>query len=525
MKKLLLIAVLILGLSGSFSYGQTVTHTIYIDGTPYIPMTPNNQTLLGIALLPSKEDANLNVQVSHGIESDSKRSVLTSDLRLPFLLSVTIEDKPYIPSEHPFYYQSGILYLPYTTQFRTLLEDNGNAFKSFDPLHPDRDLRPYETTYNTFDDLPIDTFVRNQGSANTCWAHAANTAFEISIFKNQGQTPTFSVPHMIENAPIPSTAYSGGNFNTASTYYLNQTGPVTEMDQKKTYHLTGYHTLTGVSAIKSHVKNYGAVITGIYFDPVTQAYYKPSDTAYFNPSTNNPITHDILIVGWDDNFPKSSFTHTPSRNGAYIALNSFGANWGENGIFYISYEDVHASTQAYALTDIQNTNTEETVQYHNDKGLTHFESYQSQKSAFGSVKYTNPKSTQQWLTAVGVYIGAPNTHVALYASEFPATEDTFDHVNLLAEHVFRTPGYFRIPLNQAVKIKGNQPYFVHALYTSDTTYQIPIQASYPGIYYELNSKMGNGYIGSLNPQFSIVDISLYRELGSVALRAYLETTP
>lgn len=524
MKKIAFLSFVLMCLYGSYCFSFSQAETLFIDGVAYIPMTTENQNTLGIAIIPSKVEPRLTIKVSHGIETPSNRTVLSGDLRLPFLMPIDIEGEETF-LEKPLYYQSGILYIPYTAEFRTLLNKNQNAFNPYTPLHSNLSLRPFETRYNTFDTLPINDFIRDQGAANTCWAYAANTAFEIALFKQTGKSPLFSVTHMIENAPIPSTVYTGGNFNNASTYYLNQSGPVTESAQAKPYQLTGYHTLNGISAIKEHVKTYGSVITSIYFDPSTQAYYNAENNAYYNPSLNNPITHDLLIVGWDDHFPKSAFANKPSRNGAYIALNSFGANWGENGVFYISYEDVHASSLAYALTEIQPTIANEKVQFYNDKGLTHFESYQSQSSVFGSVKYTNPQTVTQWVTEVGVYVGVPNTHVSLFASYTPASADSFESNNALIERTFDSPGYYKVPLRTPLKLEGSQPYYLHAIYSSNDPYQLPIQATYPGIYYELSAQKGQSFIGSLAPEFSIVDLSLYRENGTLALRAYLNTTP
>lgn len=57
--------------------------------------------------------------------------------------------------------------------------------------------------------------------------------------------------------------------------------------------------------------------------------------------------HAVTIIGWDDNYAVENFNSEcrPSSKGAYIALNSWGSYWGENGIFYISYEDVLVESQ------------------------------------------------------------------------------------------------------------------------------------------------------------------------------------
>ena len=53
--------------------------------------------------------------------------------------------------------------------------------------------------------------------------------------------------------------------------------------------------------------------------------------------------HAVLIIGWDDNYSKENFAegiHKPDNNGAYICLNSYGKDYGKNGTFYVSYEDI-----------------------------------------------------------------------------------------------------------------------------------------------------------------------------------------
>jgi C1A family cysteine protease len=49
----------------------------------------------------------------------------------------------------------------------------------------------------------------------------------------------------------------------------------------------------------------------------------------------------VLIVGWDDAFPASSFRsgHRPPGDGAFLIKNSWGADWGDKGFAWVSYHD------------------------------------------------------------------------------------------------------------------------------------------------------------------------------------------
>ena len=65
--------------------------------------------------------------------------------------------------------------------------------------------------------------------------------------------------------------------------------------------------------------------------------------AYFGRSEpeKKKNTHDILILGWDDDFPAGSFASDPGRDGAWICQNTWGEDFADAGIFYVSYEDAN----------------------------------------------------------------------------------------------------------------------------------------------------------------------------------------
>ena len=85
------------------------------------------------------------------------------------------------------------------------------------------------------------------------------------------------------------------------------------------------------TAIKNHIYNYGAVYADFYAGTATDLFtsYYNSSTGVYKYTGSAQINHAITLIGWDD------------TKGAYLALNSWGKDWGNNGCFYISYDDVH----------------------------------------------------------------------------------------------------------------------------------------------------------------------------------------
>lgn len=73
------------------------------------------------------------------------------------------------------------------------------------------------------------------------------------------------------------------------------------------------------------------------------------------------LDHSVAIIGWDDNFSKLNFPESdrPINDGAYIVQNSWGKSWSDNGIFYISYEDVNVENNPDGILGISKSNFEE----------------------------------------------------------------------------------------------------------------------------------------------------------------------
>ena len=98
--------------------------------------------------------------------------------------------------------------------------------------------------------------------------------------------------------------------------------------------------------IEAGVVKYGAV--SFRCNSMTGAPEHPDDSGftywydnYFYSTEDSGSSHLVAIVGWDDDYPVDNFREDrrPSKPGAWIARNSWGELYGEEGYFYISYED------------------------------------------------------------------------------------------------------------------------------------------------------------------------------------------
>lgn len=112
--------------------------------------------------------------------------------------------------------------------------------------------------------------------------------------------------------------------------------------------------------VKEKIKDNGAVIASIYADDTLTSgdnsetgFYNYENNAYFCNDISQNENHQVLIVGWDDTFSKSKFNNTPEGDGAYIVLNSYGTNFGDEGYFYVSYYDSFIESHIISIDEVK----------------------------------------------------------------------------------------------------------------------------------------------------------------------------
>ena len=188
------------------------------------------------------------------------------------------------------------------------------------------------------------TPVKDQGQCGSCWAFATYGAMESNALYTQATTLDLSENHLKNYHGFDWGPCTGGNSWISTAYLARLSGPVSEANDP--YHawddrpspggprqrfLKDASWATAPATMKSNVMTVGGLYTNMYFD---NAYYNPATYTYYCPSASS-TNHAVTIVGWDDN---KVVPGAPSP-GAWQIKNSWGAGWGQNGYFWLSYAD------------------------------------------------------------------------------------------------------------------------------------------------------------------------------------------
>ena len=307
------------------------------------------------------------------------------------------------------------------------------------------------------------TSIKKQDGGGNCWAFATISTLESCILKASGISKD-QLDLSEENMKNIAELYSiygwdaqtneGGYPDMALGYLLSWLGPVNDSVDKYNYESVLSPALSSImhvqnvlylkrdsytdnNMIKRAIMDYGAVFTPVYTKSISVPY--DSTIGYYLYNDVSVRNHAVSIVGWDDNI---KIPGAPGK-GAWIAKNSWGESWGNDGYFYLSYYDkssIELGKWGDAFTFILNDTIKFDKNYQYDIAKTDF-FYNTTSTIWYKNIFT--ATDEEYLTAVSTYFEKETNYtLSIYVN----------NTLKLVQSAFSNPGYWTIDLREPIRL-------------------------------------------------------------------------
>ncbi len=353
--------------------------------------------------------------------------------------------------------------------------------------------------------------VKNQGNNGTCWALATLTALESTMLPEQKYE--FAPDHITMANSFNINPDSGGDYAMSMAYLASWQGPVLEADDpygdgktdkslEARCHVQEMQIMEAgeLNDIKSAVFKYGGVQTSIYTTlrgrDANGRFYNPDTFAYCYQGNEKP-NHDVVIIGWDDAYSKDNFSAPPEADGAFICQNSWGKEFADDGIFYVSYYDSNIGIHNLVISGVESADNYDRIYQSDLCGSTGQLGYD--RDSIYAANIFNAKG-DEYIKAAGFYTSDKNSKYELYVvKDYSSTASLADENRIfVAEGVLSNAGYYTVKFDEPVLVQAGEGFaLILHIVTPNADYPMAVEYASEDLKDSVVLYDGEGYI-SLN---------------------------
>lgn len=360
--------------------------------------------------------------------------------------------------------------------------------------------------------------VYDQGDNGCCWAFAGTSLFEYTVDHTENVTDTsFSVQHMLQKLSVygncgynKTTKNDGGDPEMISAYFVSGYGPVnaknypwidsSELIKNYAYGRAEYRATDIIdmpigrkklgdkfvlddntnNEIKKAVYNNGAVHISIYMKgpdvAIKNGYLGEDGISYYAYDMAYRHNHEVLIVGWNDNWSKTNFKNHPQSDGAWLVRNSWGPCNAAGGYYWVSYEEA-TITPNITICNYEKMRDTETVYNLDESGSS--TNYKMRDTEGGFINVFDIKSFEE-MTAVTFYEHSTTASCQIYYVPINGngTPNVSKKRAISEEKKIEYSGYHTINLNNQIERKSGTKVGIMVYVKDPEGIQIGREASY-----------------------------------------------
>jgi len=320
-------------------------------------------------------------------------------------------------------------------------------------------------------------------SSGGCWAYSGMSTVESRLLMLGEGAYDFSDNNLKYCHGFFDSRSTNGNAWMITAYFARQSGPLLEeqdpypggtagpgidcpIGEPAAFFIREARYPPGdMDNTKQLVMDVGSVWTLLYYKP---DYFDQLENTYYYGGPHE-VNHVVNVIGWDDD------KITAGGVGAWICQNTYGTGWGENGFFYVSYNDTQILIYNAYYPELKHYDNESRVLLYDELGNYNSLGFEDE-TAYALCKFTADEALliQEIGTYSMAYASSISMEVYRYYDEVDG--ELSGKVSELPDQLTGDPGLYTFTLDQPFVVQAGNEFYIKVKYTTPgNEYPVPIE--------------------------------------------------